>query len=50
VSLYGLGTEAGHSAFSRPMYQRISVARFFGGEECGSKKRVPSKWSDTGPS
>ena len=35
---------------ARPMYQRISVARLFGGEPCGSKKWTPSKWSDTGPS
>ena len=50
VSLYGLGTRRAIRPSRRPEYQRSSVARFFGGEPCGSKKRVPSKWSETGPS
>ena len=52
VSLCAFGTQSGQLARLRsvPNCQRSTSASDFGGTPSGSKKRVPSKWSETGPS
>ena len=52
VSLWAFGTQSGQLARFRsvPNCQRSTSPSDFGGTPSGSKKRVPSKWSETGPS
>ena len=49
-SLCALGAHAGQAARSRVVHQRSRSAVLLGGAPFGSKKRVPSKWSEAGPS
>ena len=52
VSLCAFGTQSGQLARCRsvPNCQRSTSANDLGGTPSGSKKRIPSKWSETGPS
>jgi hypothetical protein len=49
-SLKGLAAQAGQGARSRVARKRSSCTVPCGGAPLRSKKRRPSKWSDTGPS